>query len=79
MYLVYVLRSESTGKRYIGQTANIVKRLEEHGSGLSRYTKGRGPWKLIYTEEFQTRAEAIKRERALKGGQGREFLNNLGK
>ena len=38
------------------------------------FTKGRGPWELIYWEEFKTRTEAIKREHFLKSGKGREFL-----
>lgn len=33
------------------------------------------PWRLVYNEEFQTRLEALRRERFLKSGKGREFLN----
>ena len=77
MITVYVLQSIKTGNLYIGQTDNVAKRLIEHNEGLSRYTKGRGPWVLFYTEEHTTRSEAMIRERRLKGGQGRQWLKNL--
>jgi putative endonuclease len=77
MFKVYVLLSERTGKKYVGQTMHIEKRLLAHNNGDSRYTKGRGPWQLIYNESCSTRSEAIKRERYLKTGKGREFIDSL--
>ena len=75
MYFVYILQSVHDKRRYIGQTDNLERRLIEHNTGRSPYTKGRGPWVLIYWEEFETRTEAIIREHFLKSGKGREFLN----
>ncbi len=77
MFYTYVLLSETTGKRYTGQTNNLEARLLSHNSGNSPFTKGRGPWKLIYSEEFQTRSDAMKREKFLKSGKGREFLDSF--
>jgi putative endonuclease len=77
MYYVYVLKSVSTNIRYVGQTSDLNKRISAHISGDSRYTKNRGPWVLAHKESFATRSEAIIRERYLKTGKGREFLNNL--
>lgn len=74
MFIVYVLRSYSTGKLYIGQTLNLERRLQEHQEGTARYTRGRGPWTLVYTETYPTRSEAMIREKYLKSGQGREYL-----
>ena len=74
MFYVYVLRSDSTGRLYIGQTKNLANRISDHNSGLARYTRSRGPWTLVHTEEYETRGEAMTRERQLKGGQGREWL-----
>lgn len=74
MYYIYVLYSEKFDRIYIGQTKNIPKRLIEHNTGLSKSTKHYLPWKLIYSEEFKTRSEAIKREKELKSHQGREFI-----
>ena len=41
-------------------------RLIEHNEGKSRYTKDRGPWELIFLQEFSTKSEALKREKSLK-------------
>ena len=76
-YYIYILKSSTTGKRYTGSTQNLEARLKAHNDGLSPYTKGRGPWDLIYSEEFPTRSEAMKREKFLKTGKGRDFLNEI--
>ncbi len=77
-YYVYVLRSESTGKTYIGQTDNLEKRVVQHNdpdNTLSLYTKrNKGSWRLIYHEICKTRSEAMKREKLLKTGVGREHI-----
>jgi putative endonuclease len=77
MYFVYVLQSISNLTRYVGQTDNVNKRLREHNSGKCRYSSGKRPWKLIYQEEYKSRSEAIKRERFLKSGQGRKYLDEV--
>ncbi len=77
MYYIYVLKSLTTGKRYIGQTADLEKRISRHNNKESTYTKSRGPWVLVYNEVVGTRSEAVNREHFLKSGKGREFLNNL--
>ena len=79
MFHVYVLRSDKTGRRYIGSSQNIESRLNEHNSGYSLATKHGAPWKLIHHEEFPTRAEAVRRERFYKTGKGRDFLDRLAK
>lgn len=77
MYYVYVLKSRSTGTRYIGQTDNLQRRLYAHNAGYSRYTKARGPWDVVHVENYTSRREAIVREKFLKSGKGREILDNL--
>jgi len=77
MFYVYVLESQTTGRLYTGQTASIPKRKQRHEQGLSPSTKGRGPWQVVYQEEFATRAEAMQRERFLKTGHGRDELRQL--
>ena len=69
--------SEPTGQFYTGHTASIPARRNRHEQGLSPSTKGRGPWELVYQEEFETRAEAMRRERELKTGKGRDELKRL--
>jgi len=79
MYAVYVLKSKSNGKRYIGQTANLAKRVCDHNNGMSKYTKNRGPWGLVYQERYGSRSEAMIREKFLKSGKGREMLDKINK
>jgi len=77
-YWVYAIRSRSTGRIYIGQTEDLQRRLSQHNdphNTLSLYTKRvKGPWDVFYTEQYKDRGEAVRRERSLKGGKGREFL-----
>ncbi len=76
-YVVYILRSEIVDRFYIGYTSNIGRRLEEHNSNQSKYTKNKGTWKLVYTEFFSSKSDAIKRERFLKAQRNREFYLRL--
>jgi putative endonuclease len=77
MYTLYIIKSSSSGRLYIGQTARLQQRLEEHQQGISRYTRGRGPWELVYHEEYNTRADAMAREKFLKSGKGRELIKEM--
>ena len=76
-FIIYAIRSEVDGRIYVGFTGNIERRLKEHNSGKTKSTKGYRPWKLVYTEEVDTRLEARKREKYLKSGIGKEFLKNI--
>ncbi|MBP6000780.1 MAG: GIY-YIG nuclease family protein [Flavobacterium sp.] len=73
-YFVYILESEIDGRLYKGQTSDIDKRIKEHNSGKTKSTKGYKPWKLVYFEIFETRDEAVHREKYFKTGSGREYL-----
>jgi len=66
MYFVYLLQSQKDQKFYIGYTQDIKERLKYHNSGRSRFTKNRGPWKLVAFLEFLTRSEAIIEEKRIK-------------
>ncbi len=79
MYTVYILISEKDKKRYVGCTSNLNRRLDEHNLGLVKSTKNRRPFKLIYTEEFSDKSEALKKEKFFKTGKGREYLRNINK
>ena len=75
MFYIYVIQSLIHKTRYIGSTDNVLKRIMEHNNGRCRYTSGRKPWKLVYQEEYSTRGEAMKREKFLKSGLGRRWLD----
>ncbi len=77
MYYVYVLKSRKDGNKYTGITVDLQGRLKKHNKGYSstRSTKYRGPFEIVYTEVVADRKEARKREKFLKSGSGREFLD----
>ncbi|MDX1637297.1 MAG: GIY-YIG nuclease family protein [Balneolaceae bacterium] len=54
MYYTYILRSQKTGKLFIGQTKNVPKRLARHNRGGNRSTRYDRPWELIYRCGFPT-------------------------
>lgn len=65
-YYVYVILCEG-GSFYTGYTKNVDKRMRLHVNGKgARYTRMHKPKKLVYTEQFRTRAEAIRREKQVK-------------
>jgi putative endonuclease len=74
MHYVYVLRSVSDHGLYIGYSANLRRRFEQHVKGDSVATSHRGPWKLIYYEAYLEQSDALGRERYVKSGAGRRFL-----
>ncbi len=73
-YYVYVIRSQSANRRYVGQTDDLEQRLERHNAGLVFSTAPYRPWQLIHSEEFKTRADSMRRERELKTGKGRQWI-----
>jgi len=77
MYYVYILQSLKHSRYYTGQTQNIYSRLMEHNSGQTKSTKAGVPWKIIFTKELSSRAEALKLERKIKKRGAKRFLNDL--
>jgi len=75
-WCAYVLKSRKNGRLYTGSTNDLRRRLAEHGRGQTRYTAQAGPFDLVYTEKCEDRLEARRRERYLKTGAGREFLQS---
>ncbi|SFC83386.1 GIY-YIG nuclease family protein [Clostridium uliginosum] len=66
MNYVYIVEC-SDGTFYTGWTNNLTKRMEMHSTGKgAKYTRGRGPVKLLYYEEFQEKTQAMKREYEIK-------------
>ncbi len=74
MFYTYILKSEIDNRLYIGFTADLKKRLDEHNKGINISTKFRKPFKLIYYEACSSKEKAIKREKYFKTGFGRRFL-----
>ena len=76
-YYTYILRSGSTGRFYVGHTANLAKRIAEHNNNRTFSIKNRGPWEVIYTQEFSTRAAASQREREIKRMKSHRWIDQL--
>lgn len=74
MYYIYILYSESKDKFYVGESDDPKKRLVSHNSGISKYTSIANDWKVVYTETFETRKEAIIREKAIKKKKSRKYI-----
>jgi len=74
---VYIIANPQN-RLYIGQTNDLERRLFEHNDPEfhgTRYTKRiSGPWRLIHSETYASRSEAMKREKELKSGKGREWI-----
>ncbi len=78
MHFVYILKSLRNGKRYVGYTSKDPNtRFIEHLSGTNTWTRQNKPLELVYHEAFDDSFSARKRERFLKSGQGRKFLDEL--
>jgi putative endonuclease len=77
-FYVYVIHSEISNKTYVGQTSNLKNRILQHNDPENRFShftkRYKGPWTLIYSEEFTSRKEAITREKYFKSGSGRRLL-----
>jgi len=74
MYKVYILQSLKDKRTYVGYTDNLDRRFAEHNSGQNKSTKNRIPFKLLFSEEFEDKKEAKKRELYWKSGAGRNRL-----
>lgn len=65
-YSVYIILCED-GSYYTGYAENVKARFEQHKQGQgARHTRLHKPQKIVYTEEFESRSEAMKREREIK-------------
>lgn len=77
MFQVYILESQIKSRHYIGHTNNLENRLCCHNAGKVRSTKVYRPWKVVYTEECDTKNDAYKREQQIKSYKGGEAFKRL--
>lgn len=74
MFYVYLVESLSTyGQRYVGLTADLKRRMQEHNSGKSAHTSKYRPWRLVTHLAFSDGAKAESFETYLKSGSGHAF------
>lgn len=72
MYYVYILFSEKDRLLYAGFTPDLKSRFKAHEHGFVKATKYRRPLKLVYYEAYIKESDARRREKYLKGGNGRK-------
>ena len=77
MFVAYILQSEKNGRYYIGYSSNVTARLASHNAGVVKATRYLRPWKLVYTEPFDTATSARQREWALKAMKSRVAIERL--
>ena len=76
MFYTYILRSQKDNTFYYGSTENLEARIEIHNSGKVKYTKGHRPYLLHYHEIYDSRKEAVARERYFKSIDGYNWLRS---
>ena len=73
MYYVYILKSEKDYSRYVGVTADLKRRIQEHNNGSARYSSTRRPYSLIWYSAFSSKLIAYEFEKYLKSSSGYAF------
>ncbi|WP_084362771.1 GIY-YIG nuclease family protein [Roseivirga echinicomitans] len=77
MYYVYIIYFQSRDKYYIGSCDHLERRLDDHNSGRSTYTKTGKPWVLKYSETIESRSMARVREAEIKKKKSRKYIEYL--
>ena len=77
MFYVYLLQSQKDQSFYIGYTSDLQQRLFKHNTAKSGYTSTKQPWEIVYSETFDLKSDAIKRERFLKRQKNTAFYQRL--
>ncbi len=77
LFTVYILQSQTSGRFYVGHTEDLEERIHRHNSGQTKSGRNRGPWKLVYSAEYSTRSEAMRREMQIKSWKSHRYLQKL--
>lgn len=74
MFYVYIIQSQKNQSYYIGITADLKSRLQEHNRGNVKYTSSKIPYKLVWYCAFKNKKKALEFEKYLKQGSGFAFV-----
>jgi len=78
MWDVYIIQSILKGRLYIGYSQNAYFRLEQyHNQGLCKSTKAYFPYKIVRIEKYNSKTDALKREKELKRMKGSTAFKTL--
>jgi putative endonuclease len=76
-FYVYILQSLKDFSFYVGQCNDLDYRMSKHADGMSKYTSTKRPLRLVYFESFNSRSEAIAREKEIKKMKSRKYIESL--
>jgi putative endonuclease len=77
LFQVYLLFSESKNRYYIGYSSNLEARLIRHNQKSKGFTGNTNDWKVVYTEQYNTKEESQKRELQIKSWKSRIKIQEL--
>ena len=77
MSYVYILKSEKSGRLYIGSTEDVQRRLERHNRGLVSATRNFCPWRLAFYQQVESLSVARATEARLKKYKRRDFIEKI--
>ncbi len=77
MFFVYIQNSVGSDKYYIGSCADQSTRINQHNTGRNVSTKHGLPWVIKYTEQFEARTEALRREKEIKNKKSIKYIDWL--
>ncbi len=77
MYFFYIIYSAFTDKYYYGSTQDVLLRLKLHNAGSTPSTKAGIPWTLIYSEQYENKSKALKREKEVKRMKSRKLADEV--
>ncbi|HUH35730.1 MAG TPA: GIY-YIG nuclease family protein [Moheibacter sp.] len=77
VFHIYIIYSTQLDLYYVGQTNNLERRLLDHRNSRSNYTKRAKDWILVYFESFESRSDALRREKEIKAKKSRKYIEYL--
>jgi len=76
-FYVYILQSLKDFSFYVGQCDDLDRRMSKHFDGMSKYTSGKRPLRLVYFEVYESRTAALKREKEIKNKKSKKYIEFL--
>jgi putative endonuclease len=78
MYKIYIIFSTALDKYYVGSTGDELEvRIAKHNTNHKGFTGGKGDWIIKYSEKFEEKTMALKREKEIKNWKSRKMIEKL--
>ena len=77
MFTVYILYSSAIDKYYVGYTNDLERRLLEHNRKKGKFTDSGIPWSIVHHELYESKSEAMLREKSIKSHKSRHYILSL--